>query len=130
MTKDQGLTRAEGEKPGRRTFTDAEKQQIVEESFAPGASVSVVSRRHDINANLIFKWRRRLQWHAQDEGAGPAFLPVTVGKSIPSSRSRQTSRAKSEAGVIEVDLASGHRLRIEGAADASLVECVLRMLVP
>ena len=43
---------------GRRRWTAEDKRRIVEETRAPGASVSVVARRHDINANLLFKWKR------------------------------------------------------------------------
>lgn len=37
----------------------AKKCRIVEETFVPGASVSVVARRHDVNANLVFGWRQK-----------------------------------------------------------------------
>jgi len=40
----------------RRWSTDA-KTAIVAESFAPGASVSAVARRHDISPSLLFLWR-------------------------------------------------------------------------
>ena len=43
---------------GRRKWTAEQKRRIVEETRAPGASVSVVARRYDINANLLFKWKR------------------------------------------------------------------------
>jgi transposase-like protein len=42
------------ERPGRRRWTAEQKQWIVEETRAQGASGSVVARRHDINANLLF----------------------------------------------------------------------------
>ncbi|SDE94282.1 Transposase, partial [Bradyrhizobium brasilense] len=42
----------------RRWSTDA-KATIVAESFAPGASVSAVARRHDISPSLLFLWRRQ-----------------------------------------------------------------------
>jgi transposase-like protein len=42
----------------RRKWTAERKQRIVEETRAPGASVSVVARRYDINANLLLKWNR------------------------------------------------------------------------
>ena len=29
------------------------------ESYQPGVSVSLVARRNDVNANLLFTWRRR-----------------------------------------------------------------------
>jgi transposase len=45
--------------PGRRRHWPAAlKRQIVEETFAPGASASVVARRYDVNANQLFRWRR------------------------------------------------------------------------
>ena len=30
------------------------------ETLEPGASVSIVARRHDVNANQLFKWRREM----------------------------------------------------------------------
>ena len=50
--------RREGQRP-RRCRSDAEKLRIVEETLAAGVSVSVVARRHDVNANQVFKWRRQ-----------------------------------------------------------------------
>jgi transposase len=34
------------------------KLQLVRETFVPGASVSIVARRHKIKSNLPFTWRR------------------------------------------------------------------------
>jgi hypothetical protein len=33
----------------------------VEETLVPGASVSRVARRHDVNANQVFHWRKLYQ---------------------------------------------------------------------
>src|SRR6266581_4404875 len=41
--------------------TVEEKRRIVQESLKPGASVAVVARRFDVNANQIFTWRRQLR---------------------------------------------------------------------
>jgi transposase len=47
----------------RRRWTKEQKQQLVAETLASGASVSLIARRHDVNANLLFNWRRqRLRW--------------------------------------------------------------------
>src|SRR5262249_62103966 len=43
----------------RRRWTRTEKQRLVAETLASGASVSRVARRHDVNANLLFTWRRQ-----------------------------------------------------------------------
>ncbi len=34
------------------------KQQVVQEALQPGASVAEVARKHDLNDNLVFAWRR------------------------------------------------------------------------
>ena len=47
-TKQQpGLTK-------RRQYSEALKRQMVAETQAPGASVSIVARRHDVNSNQLF----------------------------------------------------------------------------
>jgi transposase len=38
----------------RRTYSLAFKQQVAKETQELGASVSVVARRHDMNATVIF----------------------------------------------------------------------------
>ena len=49
---------------GRRTgprmrHTIEEKLRIVEETRAKGASVAAVARRHNVNPNQVFAWRRQ-----------------------------------------------------------------------
>ncbi|MGU4701377.1 transposase [Burkholderia cepacia] len=36
-----------------RTYAQAFRQQVIRETLAPGMSVSIVARRHDINANVV-----------------------------------------------------------------------------
>ena len=50
-----------GGKRSRRTWSLEDKQRIVEEAIRPGASVAEIARRHGLNANLVFAWRRMLQ---------------------------------------------------------------------
>ncbi len=42
----------------RRRRLVEEKVAIVQETLEPGASVSVVARRHGVNANQVFAWRK------------------------------------------------------------------------
>src|SRR5436853_5757653 len=53
----------------RREWPDALKHQMVAETLEPGSSVSIVARRHDVNTNQLFKWRRELL---------PKAVPVVV----------------------------------------------------
>jgi transposase-like protein len=46
--------------PERRR-TAQEKIAIVQETLAPGASVSAVARRHGVNPNQVFGWRKQYQ---------------------------------------------------------------------
>jgi NAD(P)-dependent dehydrogenase (short-subunit alcohol dehydrogenase family) len=60
----------------RRQFSEALKRQIVGETLEPGSSVSIVARRHDVNSNQLFKWRRELLPKAVVESG--AMVPVAV----------------------------------------------------
>ena len=42
----------------RRRWSAEEKATIVQETYAPGMSVSLVARRHGIAPNQLFTWRR------------------------------------------------------------------------
>src|SRR3712207_9504292 len=42
----------------RRRWTAAEKMQLVEQTFAPGMTVSLVARQNGVNPNQLFTWRR------------------------------------------------------------------------
>jgi transposase len=42
----------------RRSWSPEEKRRIVEEAVRPGASVADVARRHGVNANLVFTWKK------------------------------------------------------------------------
>src|ERR1700724_2399714 len=58
----------------RRQYSEALKRQMVAETQAPGASVSIVARGHDVNSNQLFRWRRQLLPKAVVENS--AMVPV------------------------------------------------------
>jgi transposase len=96
----------------RRWSTDA-KAAIVAESFAPGASVSGVARRHDISPSLLFLWRRQAtRAKVADRGYGdvpPGFVPVAItgcGDQLPSE----------EQAAIEIEVGAV-RIRVRGTVD-------------
>ncbi|MGY4403828.1 IS66-like element accessory protein TnpA [Bradyrhizobium sp. USDA 3315] len=101
----------------RRWSTDA-KAAIVAESFAPGASVSAVARRHDISPSLLFLWRRQAT-RAQvaergDRGMPPGFVPVAItgcGGQLPSE----------EQAAIEIEVGAV-RIHVRGVDRRALCE--------
>jgi len=66
--------------PPRRMRTAEEKRRIVEETLVPGASVAAVARRHDVDANLLFGWRRLHKQGLLERSREPVvpLLPVQV----------------------------------------------------
>jgi transposase len=120
-----------------------EKRRIVEEAMAPGASVAGVARKHGVNANLLFGWRRLHKRGLLDGTASPAaLLPVTVTTptllpdrgSRPAARpSREPRRSRadrveSEAGHVEVRLPDGVTVRVQGRVDREALAAVLAVL--
>jgi transposase len=64
----------------RRRWSAEEKLRVVNELSRPGATVSLVARRNDINSSLLFKWRKLAREGAfgalPDGDAG--FVPVRL----------------------------------------------------
>ena len=105
-----------------RSWPESLKREIVAASLVPGALVSRVARRYDVNANQVFAWRRRYR----DGAAEPAelrLLPVTVTPDYP----RGTAPAGASE-VIEIVLADGYRLRVGAGVQATTLRLVLDVL--
>ncbi len=62
----------------RRRWTAQEKGRIVADSYAPGAVVSEVARRHDMSPQHLFAWRKaaRTGLLTLPADAAPMFVPV------------------------------------------------------
>ena len=87
--------------------------------------MSIVARRHDINANQLFKWRRELGGttvapmelaRVEVTPTPPSGPLIELGPAVP---------AKSEAGRIEITLPRGIRVKIEGSVDPGMVSAAL-----
>ena len=124
----------------RRSWSLVEKRQIVAETLLPGASVSIVARRHDVNANQVFKWRRELA--ASDRAGLPVaaceFVPIGVFAEVEGEaraaapgddgRPNATAVPVNRIGLIEIDLPSGSRLRVDASVNERALCRVLRAL--
>ncbi|MER9870845.1 transposase [Mesorhizobium sp. M0136] len=107
----------------RKSYSLEEKQRLVAESCEPGASVSLVARRHDINANLLFTWRRQMR--TPTSAASPLELvPVEVISSA-SAASPAAAAGAEQRGMIEIVLVGGVRVRV----DAEVSEAALRRVL-
>ena len=62
----------------RRRWTASEKVRMVEETFAPGMTVSLVARQHGVAPNQLFTWRRLVaQGSLTAAGSGEEVVPAS-----------------------------------------------------
>jgi transposase len=94
---------------------------IVAETLEPGSSVSIVARRHDVNANQLFLWRRQLMARARSSGNG-ALWPVEIVPEAGRDRPAENS------GSIEIEFGNGARLRVRGAVAPETLRQVIALL--
>jgi transposase-like protein len=100
-----GTGRQEPVRETHRQYSLDLKRRIVEETFVPGASVSIVARQHNVNSNMVFTWRKRYR-----EG--------TLGPSKPASKATRTS-AQDLIRIGVIDPGSGLRpLPVVGGSSA------------
>jgi transposase len=108
-----------------RWRTKAERRAIVEETLEPGASVSRVARRHDVNANQVFHWRKL--YHEGRLGTTSNFLPVRVADERRGEAVNESGFI-AQAGTMEIKLSRG-TLRIVGSVDVTALRTVIECLV-
>jgi len=105
-----------------KSWPEALKQEIVAAATAPGASVSAVARRYDVNANLVFTWRRRFA-KAAPPATAPQLVPVVVRPEQPNPAVGATDR-----NAIEIELPNGYRVRVGGSVSSASLRLVLNAL--
>ena len=102
----------------RRQYSEALKRQMVAETQVPGASVSIVARRHDVNSNQLFRWRRQLLPKAAVESG--AMVPVEIAA--------DGDRPRRADGVIEIVFGCGARVRLRGEVSSETLRQVIELL--
>ena len=106
----------------RRVWSLEEKRGIVAECLEAGASVSQVARRHDLNTNLLFTWRRQLGAGEGAPGQPVSFVPAAItveGSGAPRPR---------EGGRIEIVLANGAQVIVGVDVDEAALARVIKVL--
>jgi transposase len=116
------------DRPKKHFRSRQERRAIVEETLKPGASVSVVARAHDVNANQVFGWRKLYrEGRLEVPETSKALVPVKITDAVKR-LGLSTHRETKPTGIIDIDL--GHaRVRIEGAADPACVRAAVEGLI-
>ena len=109
----------------RRHRTVEEKRAIVAESLTPGASVAEIARRHGVNANLVFVWRRLAQRGLLEQHSrrmkGRHLVPVKL-----LGEPQVTSPAAPA--PLRIELPGGICVHVGNGADSALLERLIEWL--
>jgi transposase len=123
------------------------KLQVIKETLVPGASVSVVARRHDVNANVVFRWRKEFRdgkygdiavssrnglpepdfvevGHVDSAGE-VRMLPPPQKAGGESVKAPEPPTEGKTPGLIEIETAAGVKLRLSGRVDHRALRSVL-----
>jgi transposase len=127
----------------RRRFSVEQKRAVLAEATAPGANMSEVARRHGLVPAQVYKWRRLAELGVigmPGVSELPSFVAVEITKDVASlpapvvgdkatvSNEVSRRRQRRKAGLIEIELSGGRRVRVDRDVDAAALERVLDVL--
>ncbi len=118
-----------GAKRRHKRWPEALKREIVAATFAPGASVSVVARQYDVNANQVFSWRRLYREASAPSPclpSPPGLVPVTVTPEPELEAAPPPTPVVSDA--IEIEVSGTYRVRVGSSFDGRALKRVLDVL--
>lgn len=119
----------------RRRWHEDEKRAIVAETLLPGASISAVARRHNLNANQLQKWRREYSsCNSSTPIKEPTFLAVDMATQtsmvrVAKDEPEQPRKPGRRAGIVEIDFPCGARLRCDQHVDRQTLSLVVDILM-
>jgi transposase len=99
----------------RREWSTEEKLRILAQSVAPGSSPTLTCRMHGISSGQFYTWRKQFR-----SGALTGFVPVSIAPEPPALPAPVASDPSAAApplfaaGVIEVEMPTGVKLRVAG----------------
>jgi len=107
----------------RRSWTLDDKRRIVDESLEDGASIAEVARRHDLNTNQLFTWRRQFGVELSAPQECAPILPVTITPGAATEYS-----APGSTGQMEIVLAEGDRILVWADVETAALSRVVKAL--
>ena len=119
----------------RRYRTGEEKRRIVEDTLSRDVSVAIVARRHGVNANQVFHWRKLYEagmlGSSSDQpkdSCGVRLLPVTVEDEPSGVEQQENKVAAASAGTINIEFPGRALVSVEGSPDPAVVRAVIESL--
>ena len=113
------------ERRRNKRWPEALKREIVAATLAPGASVSVVARRYDVNPNQLFGWRRLYRGAGDPSPALTSRLLTVTPEPEDASLAPSTLTALD---TIEIEVSGRYRVRVRPDFEAAALRRVLDVL--
>ena len=119
----------QGTRNGRPNYSMEYKRRLAIAACAPDVSVSKLALAHEVNTNMVFKWRRQYRAGLLGNDIEPAFLPVAVvaTASCDPSTTATCVTVPSGSGMIEIEVA-GAIVRVHGGVDSKALRTVIQSL--
>jgi len=111
----------------RRRWSEDEKLKIVLESLQAPRQVSATARRYGLSRSQLLQWRR--SFRAEQKGAAEqqiGFVPAVVAPEPEAAGPAPAELAGG--GAIEIEFASGARMRITGVVDEATLTAAMAAL--
>jgi transposase len=103
----------------RRRWSRAEKERFVAAELEPGAVASEVARAAGVHVSQLFRWRQQLC----GARTAPVFSPVAIAPVPGAAPALPTTQP-----AIEIEFATGARMRLLGPVEASTVKAMVAVL--
>lgn len=113
----------------RRRWSEDEKLKIVLESLQAPRQVSATARRYGLSRSQLLQWRR--SFRAEQKGAADqqnGFVPAVVAPEPEAAAPAPGPDELAGGGTIEIEFASGARMRITGAVDQATLTAAVAAL--
>jgi len=113
----------------RRRWSEDEKLKIVLESLQTPRQISATARRYGLSRSLLLQWRR--SFRVEQKGAAEqqiGFVPAVVAPESEAAVPAPASAGSAGGGAIEIEFATGARMRITGAVDQATLTAAMAAL--
>src|SRR3546814_6783045 len=113
----------------RRRWSEDEKLKIVLESLQAPRQVSATARRYGLSRSQLLQWRR--SFRVEQKGAAEqqiGFVPAVVALEPEAAEPEPAPAGPAGGGAIEIEFASGTRMRITGSIDQATLPAAVAAL--
>jgi len=116
-----------GTRKGRPNYSTDFKRRLAVAACAANVSVSKLALAHEVNANMVFKWRRQYRAGLFGADAEPTFLPVTLTTTPEREPAAPQAATSADTGIIEIEIGDAI-VRLHGAVNAKTLRAVIQSL--